>query len=114
LKTATSANHSKTVDSRFSNGTPADPKCEILYLGENPEVALRETKMMYSGLPGDTSGMVANPGAGAFIVLPINVYLSTSCVADLTHSAEADLIETNAQELTGDWRWYKQRPLTYG
>jgi hypothetical protein len=114
LKTATSARHSKKVDSRFSNGNPADPAYEILYLGENPDVALRETKMMYSGLPGDMSGIVANPGAGAFTVVPINVYLSTICGADLTHSAEADIIDTNAQELAGDWRWYKHRPLTYG
>jgi hypothetical protein len=114
LKTAISAVHTKLLESRFSDASPGNPKYEILYLGENPDVVARETRMMYSGLAGEGSGIVANPGAGAFTVIPVSVYLGSISVADLTHPEQADIIETNAQELTGDWRAYKHRRSTYG
>lgn len=114
LKTAVSASHTKLLASRFSDASARSPKYETLYLGENPDVAARETRMMYSGLTGDGGGIVANPGAGAFTIIPVNIYLSSISVADLTHPQEADIVQTNAQELTGDWRLYKSRPSTYG
>jgi hypothetical protein len=40
-------------------------------------------------------------------VLNVDVQLQT--VADLTQESQQQLLETTAQELTGDWRGYQQR-----
>jgi hypothetical protein len=45
--------------------------------------------------------------AGSFAVVSVKVVLQR--VADLTLVSQQVLIETSAQELTGDWRGYQQR-----
>jgi hypothetical protein len=68
---------------------------------------LHEVGALY-GSPQKPGGEVANPSA-CFTVVEVTVNLSD--VADLTDPAEAALVATNAQELTGDWWFYtKRRP----
>ena len=56
-------------------------------------------------------GSPSTPGvphpAQPLVTLPIVAGLT--CVADLTDPVEAAMVETNAQELTGDWRSYATR-----
>jgi hypothetical protein len=58
------------------------------------------------GSPLTPGGVVANP-ASSFTTIPIHVQLAA--VVDVSDPAEARLLDTNAQELTGDWRGYRQR-----
>ena len=45
--------------------------------------------------------------------ITVNVTVQLQAVADLTEVATLSLLETSAQELTGDWLGYQQRgPLT--
>lgn len=80
---------------------------EILYLAESPLVALYEVQaMLGSPLHGVTQ---PNPYL-AWAVLNVDVVLYE--LADLTDVANQTLIETSAQELTGDWRSYAIRGRT--
>lgn len=105
LPTALSTTHTPITPSRFSPGRPAAPAFEVLYLAENPMVALFEARALF-GSPSVPGGVVPHPSR-PLVVLPITVGLSD--VADLTVSAEAATVDTNAQELTGDWRSYATR-----
>jgi hypothetical protein len=42
----------------------------------------------------------------------LNVDVQLQAVADLTQESQQQLLETTAQELTGDWRGYQQRSVT--
>lgn len=68
-------------------------------------VALFEARALF-GSPTTPGGVVPHPSR-PLVTLPI--MLSLSVIADLTDSAEAAKIDTNAQELTGDWRGYSTR-----
>jgi hypothetical protein len=57
-----------------------------------------------------TSGEVFPHPKRPIVVLPIMVSLTS--VADLTDPNEAAIIQTNAQELTGDWRSYARRNMS--
>lgn len=92
----------KTTPSRFSPGRLAKTAFEVLYLAENPLVAMFEVRALY-GSPSAPGGVVPHPSR-PLVVLPITVRLSD--VADLTVPSEAAKVDTNAQELTGDWRSY--------
>ena len=105
LAGALSTIHTTTTPSRFAPGRSAVPAFEILYLAENPMVALFEARALF-GSPSTPGGVVPHPSR-PLVTLPILVGLSA--VADITNPAEATLIETNAQELTGDWRSYATR-----
>jgi RES domain-containing protein len=95
---AIETSHTVGVASRFSLGA-----FEVLYLAEDQQVALYEVE----GLYGSPTNPVPNP-ANALLAVPAEVYLTD--VADLTDPTQADLIGTNAQELTGDWREFAKRP----
>jgi RES domain-containing protein len=103
--TAVSTTHSKTITSRFSPASPYNPGFEILYLAENHLVAMFEAQALF-GSPLTPGGVVPHPTA-SLVTLAIQVQLSL--VVDLSDPAQATLVDTNAQELTGDWRGYQQR-----
>lgn len=68
-------------------------------------VALFEARALF-GSPTTPGGVVPHPGR-PLVTLPI--VLGLSAIADLTDPFEAAKIDTNAQELTGDWRSYAGR-----
>jgi hypothetical protein len=104
LNTPINTAHTKATRSRFSAGPDARPQFEILYLTETPQVAQFEIGALL-GDPLAVGGTLAAPGS--FAVVHVNVVLQR--VADLTAVSQQDLIETTAQELTGDWRGYQHR-----
>ena len=105
IGTALSTSHTPVTASRFSAGRPTAPGFEVLYLAENPMVAMFEARALF-GLPSIPGGVIPHP-ARPLVTLPIIVGLTS--VADLTDPVEAATVETNAQELTGDWRSYATR-----
>lgn len=74
-------------------------------MAENPLVTLFEARALF-GSPLALGQVVPHPNR-PLVTLPIIVSLSS--VADLSDPLEAAKIETNAQELTGDWRSYAAR-----
>ena len=59
------------------------------------------------GSPSEPGGLIANP-AGSWLILNAEVRLTR--VADLTDVGGSHVaLSTTAQELTGDWRGYRQR-----
>jgi RES domain-containing protein len=105
LAIALSTLHTAITPSRFSPARMAVPAFEILYLAENPTVALFEARALF-GSPATPGGVVPHPSR-PLVTLPVLV--SLGAISDLTDPAEAAVIETNAQELTGDWRSYATR-----
>ena len=103
--------HTKTIPSRFSSASAHNPKYEILYLSENTITLEFETGRAYGSLT-DPRSLVSVPRDDAQTKATVRVYLTD--IVDLTHPEQADLIGTNAQELTGDWEVYKDRKPPYG
>ena len=68
-------------------------------------VASFEARILF-GSPLTPGGVVAHPSAS---VAMIAIHVRISSVADLCDPTQAAIIDTNAQELTGDWRGYAQR-----
>ena len=98
--------HTATIPGRFNAGNQAAPGFEILYLADNPMVALFEVQSLF-GSPTSPGAVVANPRQ-AWIIINVDIQLQR--VVDLTDVvAVQNLLGTNAQELTGDWRAYGQR-----
>jgi RES domain-containing protein len=107
LQTALAFSQTAIIPGRFNSGTAADPSFPVLYLTEDPQTALYEVEaMLGSTLPGQAA--VANPQAGAWVVVPVRVQLHS--VADLCDETQLRLLDTSVQELTGDWRGYQFRP----
>jgi hypothetical protein len=106
--TALATHQTRVIPSRFNTGTTATPQFEILYLSENHLVALFEVEALL-GSPTHPGGIIPHPRQ-AWTVL--NVDLQLGAVVDLTQDSQLQLIETTAQELTGDWRSYQQRRPT--
>jgi RES domain-containing protein len=105
LATALSTSHTRTVSSRFSAATPDSPGYEILYLAENHAVALLEAQALL-GSPSVPGGVIPHPHSTWTI---LNVTVQLHAVADLTDTKTQDLLETSAQEITGDWLGYRLR-----
>jgi len=104
LPTALSASHSRTVPGRFNDGSVAVPSFPVLYLAEDPLLAMFEVQALFgSPTPG---GIVPNPRRA---VASVNVKITLHRVADLTDLHEQSIFDTNVQELTGDWRGFKLR-----
>lgn len=91
------------VHSRFNAGPLSNPKFEILYLCENPALALEEVEAQFYTRAGQ---IVANP-AQSWLVM--NVQVSLQSVADIADVVAQRLLRKNAQELTGDWQGYQTR-----
>lgn len=98
--------HTRTIPGRFNAGRQGAPGHTVVYLAENPMVALYEAQALF-GSPTTSGTVLANPRHG-WIIINVNVQLQGA--ADLTdaHRAQQPL-QTSAQELTGDWRGYRQR-----
>ena len=105
VSTAIVTTHSKTISSRYSPASRASPGFEVLYLAENHLVAMFEAQALF-GSPLNPGGVVAHPTA-SLLTLAIQVQLTA--VVDVSNPTQAALLDTNAQELTGDWRGYQQR-----
>jgi hypothetical protein len=104
LTTPIDTAHTKATISRFSAGPIASSPFEILYLSESFQVAQFEFGAL-AGNPLVVGGILNAPGS--FAAVHVKVVLQR--VADLTVVSQQDLIETTAQELTGDWRGYQHR-----
>lgn len=102
-KSSLQTRQTSKVHSRFNAGPLAKPKFEILYLCENPALALEEVEAQFYTRAGQ---IVANP-AQSWLVMNVRVQLQS--VADLTSVAAQEILETNPQELTGDWQGYQTR-----
>ena len=99
--------HTADLAGRFHNGSAQRPGIEVIYLTDDPQVALYEIRAVFgSRLPGRAS--VPNPNAGAWTIFPVTVALQS--VADFTRDSELEIIDTSVQELTGDWEGYSFRP----
>ena len=102
---ALATRHTKTIASRFSAANPRNPGFEILYLAENHVVAMFEVQALF-GSPLNPGGIVPHPTA-SLVTLAIGTQLTA--VVDLSDPNQPNVVGTNAQELTGDWRGYQQR-----
>lgn len=100
LSTALQTSHTAATPSRFNEGAGL---FEVLYLTEDHVTALFEVRAML-GSPQGIS--MASPLQSWTL---INSAVQLQQVADLTRVAQQQLIDTNAQELTGDWKGYGQR-----
>ena len=105
ISTAISTAHTSTIASRFSPASAANPGFEILYLAENHLVAMFEAQALF-GSPLTPGGVVPHPTA-SLVTLAIQTQLTA--IVDISDPAQAAVVGTNAQELTGDWRGYQQR-----
>lgn len=105
--TALSSSHTTTAASRFNGGSKLNSfdQFEALYFASNPLVAQFE----FGAMLGDVAPgrHVANP-RGGHIMMSAQIILRE--VVDLTDVAGTQTpLETNAQELTGDWKGYDTR-----
>jgi hypothetical protein len=99
--------HSVTTPTRFNPGPIEGAGFPILYFAEDPQVALFEARAVFAtGLSGRP--VVPNPLAAAQTVFPVRVELGS--VVDLCDPEQLQRIDTSVQELTGDWRGYRERP----
>ena len=106
LATALKYSHTHLFPSRYYEGPTAATPFNIFYLAENPLLARLEVGAMF-GSPSEPGGLIANP-AGSWLILNAEVRLTR--VADLTNvRGSHEALSTTAQELTGDWRGYRQR-----
>lgn len=107
LKTALSSAHTKKAVSRFNAGTylGAADQFGALYFADDPIVAQFEMGALLGCLaPGH---YIPHPRL-SFVMMSVHIILRD--VADLTEVSGAQTpLETNAQELTGDWRGYQIR-----
>jgi RES domain-containing protein len=106
LGSALGTAHTKSANSRFSAAFGFD----VLYLAETATVALFEAQALL-GSPWTPGGSVPHPTRSVAVVA-VNVQLDA--VVDLTNPAQALIVDTNAQELTGDWLGYRNRAWAAG
>ncbi len=105
FQTALAFAHSATIPGRFNGGSIQNPGFPVLYLAEDPMVALFEVGALL-GSPTAGQTFLANP-TNPWTIVPSQIRLNR--VADLTSGSQRRLIETTVQELTGDWRCYYLR-----
>jgi hypothetical protein len=99
-KTALQTEHTPPVTTRFSPGRAGRTPFEILYLAENPVVALYEV----GAIVGPPERPVANPHQSKMVPIDVSVLLQS--VADLTDPSQQALLDISMQELTGNWDTY--------
>jgi RES domain-containing protein len=103
--TALATHQTRLIPSRFNAGALATPQFDVLYLSENHLVALFEVQALL-GSPTHPGGIIPHP---LQVWTVLNVDIQLRAIADLTQESQQQLLETTAQELTGDWRGYQQR-----
>ena len=97
--------HTRVISSRFNPSAAASPQFSLLYLAENPIVALFEAQAVF-GSTTSPPGIIPHP-LRAFVTINVRVQLDE--VADLSDPSHQLLLGTTAQELTGDWNGYHAR-----
>lgn len=112
FRTTLSFAHTASIPSRFNPGHPRTG-FPILYLTEDPITALFEVNAVLGG-PLPNSAFVPNPSihAGNQHWVPVQVDVQLTRIADLTLASQRRIVDTSAQELTGDWRGYTLRNPT--
>jgi hypothetical protein len=108
LPTAFQTSHTKHFPSRFNEGPRAVQPFEVFYAAQDHQVALFEVQALLGSpyWPQGAPLVVPNPNQN-WVVLCVQVQLQH--VADLTQAAEQVMLQTSAQELTGDWQGYQYR-----
>lgn len=94
----------KDIPSRYSGGRKSERPFEMLYLCENGTIALEEVGAQFRH---PTSGRIFSDPSRPWLIM--NVLVRLQSVADITRLDAQRLLDTNAQELTGDWRAYSYR-----
>jgi len=107
LPTALRTAQTKIYPSRYGAGANALRPFEVLYLAEDHQVALYEVRALL-GAPFAKAGVVVVPNPLKPWTI-LNVRVTLQKIADLTRASEQDLLDTTAQELTGDWEGYQER-----
>jgi len=105
LTGAIATTHTPGMPSRFYDPLTASPQFATLYVSDSSLVAMFEVQALF-GSPTTPGGSVPAP-AGAWTVLTVRVQLDA--VVDLSAVTSQTLLDTSAQELTEDWRGYRQR-----
>jgi hypothetical protein len=106
LKTALRTKHTSGTRSRFNGGhlLKRAQRYESLYFADDPTVAAFESGAML-GQPWKPGGTIPHPRKSHYTILNIEVILHE--VVDLVDVDVAqNPLETNVQELTGDWYCY--------
>jgi hypothetical protein len=97
LQTALKTSQTRVIPGRFNSGSGV---FDVLYLCENQFVAFMEIGATFGSL----TMVIPNP---AVAWAALNVRVTLNAITDLT--AHLAVLQTNAQELTGDWRGYSDR-----
>jgi hypothetical protein len=95
------------VRARFNPGILRSPGIETLYLALGRDTALFEKRAQFGNPYGPTSQFIAGPRLNTTAVIDVDVNLRS--VVDLTDLGNHHLLDTTAQELTGDWLGYELR-----
>lgn len=101
--------HTVTAPSRFSPATPTKPAYPLLYFSEGHHIALLEVKAIVN-LSGYNQ-TISNPYDSW---ASFNPGVVLSAILDLTDITVQQILQTNYQELTGDWFGYWVRTLSNG
>jgi hypothetical protein len=105
LTSAISTAHTVAVASRFYDPITASPQFASLYVSDSLIVAMFEAQALF-GSPTTPGGAISAP-AGAWVTVTVRVQLTA--VVDLSDPASQVLLDVSVEELTGDWRGYRQR-----
>lgn len=105
LTAAIATAHTAVTPSRFYDPFSANPQFSTLYLSDSSLVAMFEAQALF-GSPTAPGGHAPAP-AGSWIVLTVRVQLDA--VVDLSDLASQAHLDLSVQELTGDWRGYRNR-----
>jgi RES domain-containing protein len=105
LTSAIATAHTAVVPSRFYDPYRASPQFASLYLSDSPLVAMFEAQALF-GSPTRSGGSVP-ASAGSWAILTVRVQLDS--VVDLSEVSSQAILNVSAQELTGDWRGYRDR-----
>jgi len=93
---------SKRHHSRFNPGPIADPQFEVLYLCETLQLGMAEVE---AEIHLEDGTILTNPNHSWLFV---NVAVRLQRIVDLTEQSQQQLLSTNTQELTGDWKGYNK------
>ncbi len=82
---------------------------ETLYLALDPETALFEKRAQFGDPYGDPNALLFARRKTSTRVVPVDLNLDS--IRDLSDVGTPALLDTNAQEITGDWDGYQRRGL---
>lgn len=96
---------------RFNPGNAqgSSSSFETLYLAFDGKTALFEKRVQYGDPFGNPDALLVSPKISKTELVPVDVVLDS--VLDLSDVGAHTILETNAQEITGDWQGYQRRGL---